>query len=67
MEEFIALPYSDIYPVAIQKALIPLYIKDIQTRMCEVMKQKTLDKSIKEYITETKNPPSFMSKLQNIS
>lgn len=67
IEKFISLPCSDMYPVEIQKVLIMLYIKDVQTKACEVVNKKSLEKPIREYLSEIKNPSWFFAKLQNAS
>lgn len=68
VDDFISMPCSDIYPAALQKTILPFYLEDLYKEVCELLWEKSLDKSIDKYIEELKNPSWFAkltAKLKN--
>ena len=59
VENFIWMPCSDIYPAILQKTILPTYLQDLYTESCELLWEKSLDKSIDKYIEEMQNPSWF--------
>lgn len=59
IDKFIWMPCSDVYPAILQKTTLPFYLKDLYHDVCDVLWEKSLDKSISQYIEELKNPSWF--------
>lgn len=59
IDDFVSMPCSDRYPAVLQKTIVSFYLKDLYHEVCEIVGEKSLDKSISKYIYELKNPSWF--------
>ncbi len=59
IDKFISMPCSDIYPSVLQKIILPFYLKDLYNEACDLLWEKSLNKSLDKYVYELENPSWF--------
>lgn len=64
LDDFISMPCSDIYPAVLQKTILPFYLEDLYKESCELLWEKSMDKSLDKYVDWLKNP-SWFAKLSS--